>query len=499
MFIPLGHENMHGRRWPVITIGIIALNFVIFFGTHSTIDQQAPELGAVKMQILLLAAIHPELKMSDKVQQFVSTVQKKSPALWKEAQKPYWDMPNHTNEKIRLQQFPETLQYEMDSLSDRYAKLDSASILTKYAYTPAQPKILSLLTANFLHAGWLHLIGNMWFLWLAGAILEDTWGRLIYPAFFMIAGVLALVVHGTVNAGSFVPTIGASGAIAGLMGAFLVRFPTTKIEMGGLVMYRIVRYKVRAYWALPFWLLLEIFYGTAQGGTSGVAHWAHVGGFVFGGLIAYGVRASGLEQIAEKHIQDKITWVSNPLMVEAGEQIDKGQFDAAISTLKKLLLETPDSIDAYRMLKNIYWRKNDLPAYRGAQEKQIELETKSHDPEGAWQTYQDFTNSGGEKLSAPVWLNLCRQIETQPDQERAVGAYVELAKAYPGEKQGLLAQMAAGRIYLRRLNRPADAITFYEAAQASPVPHHEWQATIEHGIAEAKKAPQTQPAPVDPG
>ena len=179
MFIPLGHENMHGRRWPVITIGIIALNFVIFFGTHSTIDQQAPELGAVKMQILLLAAIHPELKMSDKVQQFVSTVQKKSPALWKEAQKPYWDMPNHTNEKIRLQQFPETLQYEMDSLSDRYAKLDSASILTKYAYTPAQPKILSLFTANYLHAGWLHLIGNMWFLWLAGTILEDTWGRLI--------------------------------------------------------------------------------------------------------------------------------------------------------------------------------------------------------------------------------------------------------------------------------------------------------------------------------
>ena len=90
-----------------------------------------------------------------------------------------------------------------------------------------------------------------------------------------------------------------------------------------------------------------------------------------------GVRASGLEQIAEKHIQDKITWVSNPLLVEmAGEQIDKGQFDAAISTLKKLHLETLDSIDAYRMLKNIYWRKNDLPAYRGALEKQIELETQ---------------------------------------------------------------------------------------------------------------------------
>ena len=75
----------------------------------------------------------------------------------------------------------------------------------------------------------------MWFLWLAGAILEDTWGRLIYPAFYLIAGVLAFQVHAMVNAGSFTPTIGASGAIAGLMGAFLVRFPTTKIEMGWLL------------------------------------------------------------------------------------------------------------------------------------------------------------------------------------------------------------------------------------------------------------------------
>ena len=98
----------------------------------------------------------------------------------------------------------------------------------------------------------------------------------------------------------------------------------------------------------------------------------------------------------------------------------------------------------------------------------------------------------------PLWLDLCRQIETQPDQERAARLYEDLAAAYPTEKQGLLAQMAAGRIYLKRLNRPADALRFYEAAQASSVPHPDWQPTIERGIAEAKKAMQPQPAPVTP-
>jgi len=82
------------------------------------------------------------------------------------------------------------------------------------------------------------------------------------------------------------------------------------------------------------------------------------------------------------------------------------------------------------------------------------FEIKANDHEGAWLTYQDFKNSGGENLSAPLWLDLCRQLETQPDLERTAGEYQALAQAYPDRKQGLLARMAAGRIYLKRLNRP---------------------------------------------
>jgi membrane associated rhomboid family serine protease len=500
MLIPLRHENMQGRRWPVITIGLIALNAVIFLGTHWKMDEQAPELGEVRTHIILLAAMHPEVNIHGKAQDLVTMVQTKNPALWKQAQNQNRDVHDAWDAKIRMQadEHPEAMQAEMDSLSARYEALDTTSLLSKYAFIPAHPTAISYLTANFLHGGWLHLIGNMWFLWLAGGILEDTWGRIVYPAFYLIAGLLALQVHALVNAGSLTPTIGASGAIAGLMGAFLVRFPTVKIEMGWLLMFKFYRFKAAAYWLLPLWLLMEVFYGSLFGQASGVAHWAHIGGFVFGGLIAMGVRASGLEQIAEKGIQEKISWVSHPLLAEANEQLEKGQLDAAELNLKALLLEKPDSVDAYRMLQNIYWRKNDIPAHRGALEKVLTLELKANDHAGAWLTYQDFKSAGAEKLSAPVWLDFCRQLETQPDIERAAGEYQELAQAYPTEKQGLLAQMAVGRIFLKRLNRPAEALRFYEAAQVSTVPHPDWQATIDRGIAEARKALQQQPVPSTP-
>ncbi|MGH9681426.1 MAG: rhomboid family intramembrane serine protease, partial [Candidatus Acidiferrales bacterium] len=385
-----------------------------------------------------------------------------------------------------------------DSLSRKYEQLEKSSILEKYAFIPAHETALSLITANFLHGGWLHLIGNMWFLWLAGAVLEDTWGRMIYPAFYMIAGVLALQVHALANAGSLTPTIGASGAIAGLMGAFLVRYPTTKIEMGWLLMFRFYRFKMAAYWLLPLWLLMEVLYGTALGQSSGVAHWAHIGGFIFGALMAVAIQKSGLEKMAEKGIQEKVEWVSHPLLVEAGEQMDQGQNDLAAATLNKLLAEKPDSADAYRMLQHIYWQKGDIPAHQDALQKLLALELKAGDPEGALQTLQDFKNSGGEKLPASLWLDLCRQLETGTDLERAVAEYEDLGRAYPAEKQGLLAQMAMGRLYLKRLTRPADALRSYEAAQASPVPHGDWQPTLDRGIADAKKALETQSPPVAP-
>ena len=323
MLIPLRHENMASRRWPVVTFTIIALNFVIFLGTHSIIDRQEPELAQTKLHLIVLAAMHPELNVPEKAQGFVSSIQFRNSAVWKEAKDSSRAPLDAWDSQIRTQEDPVQLQQEMDALGNRYAGQNSSSLLSKFAFIPAHQTLLSTITASFLHGGWLHLIGNMWFLWLAGAILEDTWGRMIYPVFYLFAGVLAFQVHAMVNVGSYTPTIGASGAIAGLMGAFLVRFPTTKIEMGWLFFVRLYRFKIAAYWLLPLWLATEVLYGTVLGQNSGVAHWAHIGGFAFGALIALAIQKSGLEQMAEEGIQEKISWVSHPLLAEASEQVEK--------------------------------------------------------------------------------------------------------------------------------------------------------------------------------
>jgi hypothetical protein len=160
MLIPLRHENMQGRRWPVITIGLIVLNVVIFLGTHWKMDEQGPEMSEVKVHVLILAGMHPDLKIEGKAKEYVDTVQTKNPALWKEAQSLNRDVYDAWDARMRMQadEHPDLMQAEMDSLSTRYAELDSASIVSKYAFVPAHPTAMSYLTANFLHGGWLHLI-----------------------------------------------------------------------------------------------------------------------------------------------------------------------------------------------------------------------------------------------------------------------------------------------------------------------------------------------------
>src|SRR5208282_801347 len=183
MLIPIKHENMTARRWPVITLALIAINTLVFLLTMTAIDDEKPQLGEVKSHILILAALHPELKMQLESQHLVDGFKQSHPDEWKQVQSPYRDIIDAYDARIKMMEDTSKLQQEMDSLNDQFVKLSSTSIIQQYAFIPAQPRAISYITANFLHGGWLHLIGNMWFLWLAGFVLEDAWGRWLYSAF----------------------------------------------------------------------------------------------------------------------------------------------------------------------------------------------------------------------------------------------------------------------------------------------------------------------------
>ncbi len=491
MFVlPLRHENMQGRRWPIVSFVLIGLNIIAFLATHGIIDAQnslSSQRVEVRKHLILLAAMHPELKMADEARKFIDHIVAEYPDEWKQLASPDRKPEDVWDAKVRLVEAPAQLQAEMDSLSARFEYLERNDFLAKYAFVPAHPTAIAYFTSMFLHFGWFHLIGNMWFLWLAGFILEDNWGRAIYTIFYLVAGVVATQIHAWFNPGSYVPLLGASGAIAALMGAFLVRFPKLRIEMFWSFFFLIRgRLKAPAYWLLPLWGLMELFYGsTSPRHSSGVAHWAHVGGFAFGMLGAFVLSRSGLEHKVSSAIDEKVSWSADPAIVQATEAMDQGKPEEAIKLLEEHVAAKPDSADALVLLQQLHWRRGNSAGHQDATVKLCQLHLKKQDAQAAWDDYEEFQNTGGQHLPAATWLELCRSLETQQNFECAVAEYEKLANAYSKERQSLLALMAAGRLSLKKLGRPADALHFYRAASASAVPHLDWESNIQAGIKEA--------------
>jgi len=140
-----------------------------------------------------------------------------------------------------------------------------------------------LITSMFLHGGWMHLIGNMWFLWLFGNNIEDSMGRLRFIVFYLTTGLAAAFGQVVASPGSVVPMIGASGAISGVMGAYLILYPRVKVYVLVPIFIFFTSIALPAWMMLGYWFFLQLASGLlSQDDMGGVAFWAHVGGFVAG-------------------------------------------------------------------------------------------------------------------------------------------------------------------------------------------------------------------------
>jgi membrane associated rhomboid family serine protease len=143
------------------------------------------------------------------------------------------------------------------------------------------------LTSMFMHGGWFHLIGNMWFLWVFGNNVEDSMGHLRNFVFYILCGLAAAATQTLVNPSSAIPMVGASGAISGIMGAYIVLYPRVRVHMLVFLGIFITRIVVPAYLMLGYWFLLQLVGGGLAQGEGGVAFWAHAGGFVTGALLIH--------------------------------------------------------------------------------------------------------------------------------------------------------------------------------------------------------------------
>lgn len=192
----------------------------------------------------------------------------------------------------------EVQQAELDRLVARAMARETP--LRRFALVPerrfAQP---GWLTAMFLHFGWLHLLGNLFFLWLAAPLLEDAWGRGIFAGVYLASGLTASLAHYLIDPSSTIPMAGASGAIAGLMGAFAVRFPTRRIAVG--YFFWVVIAIRRGIWHWPAWFAALLWFADQawdylRGETGGVAVGAHLGGFAFGAVVSLAMKVAGLDR-----------------------------------------------------------------------------------------------------------------------------------------------------------------------------------------------------------
>jgi membrane associated rhomboid family serine protease len=157
--------------------------------------------------------------------------------------------------------------------------------LHTWAIVPAHLNYVTIVSSMFLHGGWMHLIGNMWFLWIFGDNVEDILGSFQYLLFYLASGILAALAQLPFNGGSEIPILGASGAIAGVMGAYMVKFPKSSITTLIPIGFFFIR-DIPAVWMLGYWMAIQVVSGLFDLGramnTGGVAFFAHVGGFVAG-------------------------------------------------------------------------------------------------------------------------------------------------------------------------------------------------------------------------
>jgi rhomboid family protein len=150
--------------------------------------------------------------------------------------------------------------------------------------------IVPALTSTFLHGGWLHLIGNMWFLWIFGDNVEDRIGHVLFILFYLFCGVAACLVQYAFAPGSTTPMVGASGAIAGVLGAYAVTWPRARVLTLVPMFIFVMFFRIPALIVLGFWFVVQVFsgadmVGSAEQAGGGVAYGAHIGGFIVGAVI----------------------------------------------------------------------------------------------------------------------------------------------------------------------------------------------------------------------
>jgi membrane associated rhomboid family serine protease len=265
--IPL-KDNLPTDRFPVLTVILIALNVATFsLQTQFPTDRQLDQIGftSIDQSALEYGAIPYRVTHPDKGECFIGAVPERN-----------------------------VTQLQAEVLCQGTSQLRQAEEASAQGTAPEPLPLnqaawwVTLFTSMFMHGGILHLAGNMLFLWIFGNNIEDSMGRARFILFYLLAGLIAVYAQSLLDTSATVPTIGASGAVAGVLGGYALLHPQARVLSLIFIVFFVTLIEVPAYIILGIWFVLQFIPAIGQtaipdiAGEGGVAYWAHLGGFVFG-------------------------------------------------------------------------------------------------------------------------------------------------------------------------------------------------------------------------
>lgn len=284
------------HAWPCVTIGLIVVNLLSFL-LFSHMDRAREQRLALRgLAALVYFQQHPYLALKAPLDEFIERpAGVKEPAPTPSSA----DVGSHATRSTKANVDHALIgqqQAELDGKVSAFAQVAAELNTASLGYVPRARNGWALITYQFMHGSWLHLLGNLCFLWLLGAKLERNWGRTCFAGFYLTSGIAAATAHQLLASHSAVPLIGASGAIAGLLGAFTLRWVYTGVHLSIPHSLHWRAWRLRAPLLVLAWFGLElaqVILLPQREGSS--AHFAHVGGFAFGFVIAWVLRRGGLE------------------------------------------------------------------------------------------------------------------------------------------------------------------------------------------------------------
>lgn len=441
--IPIGSEE-GVRRLPYLTIGLIVLNSIIWFITSMVLGGQINELEKINEELF------------DIESKYMYRIIETDPTLLTKC-----NIDEIRERFIADEIIPRDSEdyEEWMNLYKEFTTKRSNMVFERWGFTPKKFEFLKIFSSMFIHANFLHLLFNMLFLWLVGCNIEDDWSWKVFLGLYLISGVIACLLHTAFFPKSTVPLIGASGAIAGIMGAFMIRHYKTKIRFAYFLWFILIRpyygtFAIYAGIALPFWFLQQIIFASG-GAESGTAHWAHVGGFVFGAVVGISMKIFGIEKkYVAPMVEDSFEKLKmSPKMKEVNKKLDTGDTTGAIPLLLMVINEEPQNFDALLMLARIYFEKGLRDDAIVMYKKAFDLILRIEDSNLILSTYEEIRekeilNNMPEKNI----YNLASFLEKAAKYEEAArlfGLYIQL---YPGGKVRPKAIYRAHLLFKDKLN-----------------------------------------------